>query len=274
MNPKPDGDLGATPHYMEPHSALMKARTLEVIRAAQVFAPRSQQEAAGPSEIGNPCELALAYKATGFKRVNYEKDGWQATVGTAVHAWLAEAFEKANAGQARYLVEHKIGVTTPEGIYIPGTLDVYDRMEAELIDHKVVGKQSMRKYSYTGSPKKYRIQAHIYGLGLKLKGEKPKRVGNIFYPAEGKLEDAVPWSEPFDEQIALDALRRYGEIHVEALRAVGTEFDYDKLADFPIETSTLCSFCPYYKADAPSVGFGCRGPNGEREEEAHFGGLV
>lgn len=267
---EPDKDLGASRPHVEPYSYGMAERIKAVIRNAQVNAARSVQKAAGPSEIGNPCERALAYKATQFKQVNYLHDGWKATVGTAVHAWLANAFEEANASGARYLVEYRIGVVTPEGIEIPGTLDVYDRVYKEVIDHKVVGKQSMRRYSYSGSPEKYRKQAHIYAYGLELKGEKPERVANMFYPSEGDLEDAIPWSEPYDRQVALDALARYGEIHVQANELVGPEKNYAALSEFPVASSNLCGWCPFFLENSPGAEFGCRGPY----EEADFGGLI
>lgn len=270
-NNDPDKDLGAArPHQIEPFSYGMLERAKEIIKAAQTGAARSMQKAAGPSEIGNPCERALGYKATQFKQVNYLQDGWQATVGTATHAWLAEAFEKANGNGERFLIEFRIGVVTPEGIEIPGTLDIYDRAYATLIDWKIVGKQSMRRYSYSGSPVKYQTQAMIYGLGLELKGERPERVGNIFLPSEGKLADAVPWSAPYDRSIAEKALKRYGEIHVKANELVGPEKDYSKLSELETVTSNLCSYCAFYKPDAPSTQYGCRGPL----EEADFGGLI
>lgn len=181
---------------------------VDVITSAIVGAPRSKQRAIGPSEIGHPCTRRIAYKVAGVEGVN-DSAGWRPTVGTAVHSWLAEAFAAANDGDAcRYLIELSVEV----GNGVRGSVDLYDRATALANDWKVVSAASLKKYRANGPGAQYRTQVHLYARGLVNRGLPVDTVAITFLPNSGELYDAVFWSEPYDEQVALGALERLSTV--------------------------------------------------------------
>src|SRR4051812_13516148 len=58
---------------------------------------RTLQRHLGPSELGHPCDRQVVGKLAGLPTTNHVVDPWPSVLGTATHAWLAEAFTKANA---------------------------------------------------------------------------------------------------------------------------------------------------------------------------------
>lgn len=240
----------------DPHTAIMLARAKEIIWSAENARDRSQQRTPGPSQIGGECARALAYTVLGYKPVNHTSDKWQAHVGTAVHASLAAAYERADNNSGRYLVEHRVSMTTPQGIVVSGSLDIYDRLTGEVIDWKLPGSSSRKKYGRSGPPKGYRIQAHLYAYGLELAGESPKRVANVYLPPEGRLDDAVAWSEAYDRRIAETALRRLENVII----TVGG--DVRKIKTIPKTITPLCHWCSYWMANSPDTIVGCQGAEG------------
>src|SRR5690606_3618320 len=78
-----------------------------ICRAYSDSFARTQQKQIGLSEIGDPCDRAVAYRLFELPAVNTERDRHLADVGTAWHAWLAEAFamENRRLGRERYLIE-------------------------------------------------------------------------------------------------------------------------------------------------------------------------
>lgn len=240
----------------DPHTAIMLARVSEIIWSAEHARDRSKQRVPGPSEMGSECERKLAYSTLGRSPVNHTADHHQAFVGTAVHAALAEAFERADNGAGRYLIEHKVTMTTPEGITVGGSLDIYDRVTGEVIDWKLPSSRSRKKYARSGPPAGYRIQAHLYAYGLENAGESPKRVANIYLPPEGKLSDAVAWSEGYDRRIALQALARFEKI------AGIVQGDPENIKLIPKTVTPLCHWCSMWMKNSPDSALACQGGDG------------
>jgi hypothetical protein len=84
----------------------------------------------------------------------------------------------------------------------------------------------------------------------------------MFLPRNGELREAVWWSEPYDEQIALDALARADGIHTltaalghESLPLLGT-------------ADAFCRMCPYYLAGSTDLTQGCPGDPGSARPPA------
>ncbi|SEG90865.1 hypothetical protein SAMN02982929_05328 [Saccharopolyspora kobensis] len=227
----------------------------QVIRGHDQLAPRSLQSSLGPSEIGEPCPRRLAYRLMGEQRVNTGSDPWPAIVGTAVHAWLAEAFLAANTwlGRIRYLVETR--VTIREGL--SGSCDLYDVDTARVIDHKVVGETAMREYKRNGPPQQYRAQAHLYGVGLARLGLPVSEVCLAFYPRGGMLAGLHVWAEPFDPAIAAEALARHDRV-LEAACALDVDRHPDHYGHIPAATGHRCTWCPWFAPGTP-VGATCPG---------------
>lgn len=226
------------------------------VRAHNEDAPRSQQRALGPSEIGEPCAAALARKQMQEPRVNSRSDPWPSIVGTATHAWLAEAFTAANErlGRIRYLVETR--VTVREGL--TGSADLYDADDGgTVIDHKIVGETSMRTYKREGPSAQYRSQIHLYGRGLINLGLPVSTVAIAFFPRGGMLSGLHVWSEPFDPAVAEAALARHDQI-LEAACALGVDEHPERYAEFPTQTGHRCTWCPFFSPGS-EVGRACPG---------------
>lgn len=170
---------------------------------------RSLQRIIGASEIGTPCVRKLALKLSDVDPVPEQLDAddkWRATVGAAVHDWLAAMLRADNErlhreseefwsrgfeehrGRAktavakgaqchpwckpgshvdRWVIEHRTPIGTIDGREIPGTLDVYDRHSKTMIDWKVPGPTAIKKYRSQKDPgPEYRTQVQLYGRGL------------------------------------------------------------------------------------------------------------
>lgn len=187
--------------------------------------PRTLQERIGPSGLGDPCNRCLAHQLAQIPEKR--DDAWLPTVGKAVHAWLEEVFVAFNAqlpaGQVRFLVETEVSVGEVDGVDITGHGDVYDLATAEVTDWKIVGVTTLRKVRKEGPSLTYRRQQHLYGRGFTRRGLPVERVRVAYLPRNEKtLDQAVIWSEPYDEQIAVDALQRADAL-AKAIRLAGPD---------------------------------------------------
>lgn len=199
---------------------------LDIIADSIVNQPRSLQKRIGPSEMGVECERAILHKLNG----DQEPRGgipWKPTIGTAVHTYLEEAFEKASApGQeqaGRWLTERRVTVGEIAGTTITGSTDLFDTWTGTVMDHKIIGKSTGKKYRAHGPSRQYYIQAMLYGKGWKAAGHNVKMVAICFLPREGELSgDTFIWTAPYDEQAALDAIARANGLAA-VLAAVGIE---------------------------------------------------
>ena len=113
-----------------------------VIQHRSANAPRSKQRAIGLSEIGEACVRKISYKLLDWPKTNTNSDPWPSISGTAIHSWLAEAFDDQYDGEENklYLVEHAVMINDELG----GTVDLFDIQAGMVIDHKCVGATSMR----------------------------------------------------------------------------------------------------------------------------------
>ncbi|MBA8925895.1 hypothetical protein BC739_003094 [Kutzneria viridogrisea] len=226
-----------------------------MIRDADRYAPRSQQRALGPSEVGEPCPRRLAYRLLDAERTNSDSDPWAAIVGTAVHAWLAAAFLGANdrLGRIRYLVETRLEIRPG----LTGSCDLYDADEATVIDHKILGPTTMKAYSQNGPPPAYRAQAHLYGLGWTRLGVPVRDVALAFYPRSGLLSGLRVWSEPYNPGTAQAALDRHDQILALA-DALGCEHNPTAYQHIPRIPGHSCTYCPWLRP-GPDTGTACPG---------------
>jgi hypothetical protein len=224
--------------------------------------PRSLQKRIGPSEIGTPCARKLAYKLAGFPEKPGEPN-WKATVGTGIHAWLEDAFDRANLtwakafgnqGVERWLIEEKVTVgLDANGQPITGSCDLYDRHTRTVIDHKTIGPTQLRKYRTSGPGRTYRTQAHLYGQGWANAGMPPAAVAICFLPRQGELRDAHWWAEPWDPEIATQALERLRQVQT-AVETLGPTA-FQALPTF----DDYCSGCPFHNPRSTDPAVGCPG---------------
>ena len=248
---------------IEPDSSEGIRRMLtEIIRDADANRPRSLQKRIGPSEVGDPCPRRLAYKLMDWPTVNDGGDPWPSIVGTATHEWLAEALTRHNktTGQRRFLVETSVEVddASVSGYKLSGSCDAYDLATHTVIDHKVIGTSSMRKYRNEGVRDQYRIQAQLYGLGFERAGYTPQTVALAMYPRGGMLGGLWVWTDEYDREVALDALKRLGAVR-DAVLALDPESRPEMWEHIPATPTTGCRWCPFWKPGSADLSVGCPG---------------
>lgn len=221
-------------------AVLTDARTVAAWAAANT--PRSRQTAVGPSELGMPCARRLGYRAAGTPTTDHPFDPWPATVGTAVHAWLADAYTRVNESltahgrPARYLVEHPVRIPEYE---IRGSVDLVDLDQRTVIDHKVLGAASLRSFTLDGPSAQYRAQVHLYAVGLRAAGVDVDHVAVLAWPRSGLTIGARIWLDDVDEDLVDRVLRRW-EL-VERVAAAGPDTP-DLL---PPTDNPACPYCPW-----------------------------
>lgn len=286
--------------------ALLFAELKHVIANAIDNHPRSQQRRIGPSEIGEACARRIAYKLADIPESRTFPAAWRPTVGTAVHAWLEEAFATWNEqqhpllGASRFLIETRVNAGTCAGFDLEGSCDLYDRVTATAIDWKIMGPTSHKKLATDlragrGPRPTYRTQLHTYGRGWTRRGLPVDTVMLVALPAAGELNEALVWHAPYDENIAVQAMARLDRIHALTsslglapamsitngqLKAVGagTLADPEGTDDAPalaIDVSS-CRFCPYQAPGTTDLATGCPGDavQAERVMQTAIAGLI
>ena len=233
------------------------AEVTAIVRHAADNAPRSLQTAIGPSQIGTPCSRKLGYTLYGQPATNNDTDPLASLIGTAFHAWLATTFteldERLDDGRSRYLLEHRVHATPG----LSGSCDLFDRKIATSIDWKVVGATGMKRYRKDGPGPQYRVQAHTYGLGLANAGETVEHVAVVFLPRAGRLDGMHVWTEPYQPQIALDAIERLTTVNVLAAQ-LDVEHQPDRWALIPT-ADDHCNYCSFHLPGSTDLGVGCPG---------------
>lgn len=225
---------------------------------------RSAQTTLGPSEIGSPCDRQLAMKLMGVPAVN-PQESWAPFVGTAVHASLAEMFEWANgANSGRFAVE--MPLTFGSSVVPRGTGDLLDRVLFMFLDHKLMGKYSLKKLIEQGPSDEYRVQLHTYAYGAEKAGEKVKEIALVGWPREeSSLQNLYVHVEPYDRQIALDAIARVERLHREVQGRLGTVPTNVFVSENPLEvaqtfdTGDACRWCPFHNKADKRFTRGCPG---------------
>ncbi|WP_406531074.1 hypothetical protein, partial [Streptomyces sp. I8-5] len=183
---------------------------------------------------------------------------WASFLGTMGHAGFSEMLEWADAGSGRYASEMRL--TFPSKHVPHGTTDAIDRTLMYVGDFKFMGQWSLDKLKTEGPSPTYRVQAHSYAFAASLRGETVKHVAIIGLPRDkSSLDDMYVWTEPYNPQIARDALARVDRI------AADVDYKRDHLTEaheiaetFPIDASD-CRFCPFHKPNSSNLEWGCNG---------------
>lgn len=221
---------------------------------------RSAQTTMGPSEMGTPCDRRLALSLMRMPPVNPGGDGWAAFVGTAIHASLEEMFLWADAGTGRFAVEQRLEFGHP--IVPKGTADLLDRTLLMVLDHKCQGRWSRNKLKSQGPIPTYKVQAHVYAHGARLRGEDIQKVAIVSWPRdESTLDDLYVWVDDYDPAIVKKAFERVDGIgaKVEELGLMDAELETKALGAANFKVADDCRFCPFYMPNARDITKGCNG---------------
>ncbi|MFD6531549.1 hypothetical protein [Streptomyces sp. NPDC060184] len=245
------------------YSQRMAEQLGQFIIDADKNAGRSQQKAIGPSEVGEPCERQLSYKILDWPETNTNRDPIAAIIGTGFHLWMAEKFEARQAptpdGTPRYRIEERVTVRDSpyDAARLAGSSDLFDRLRHDNLDWKLVGISSHDKYRTQGPGEKYRVQAHLYGMGQENAGEEVHRVVVVFIARHHELRVHV-WSEPYDRTIAETALTRLDRIRDRVLD-LDPEMHPETWDEIPIPDRPNCRFCPWLAPGSTDLSIGCPG---------------
>lgn len=246
------------------YSQQLAERIGQFIINADADSPRSRQVAIGPSEVGEPCERQLSYKMLDWPVSNTAHDPIAAIIGTGFHLWMADKFEAKQgtlpgSDTPRYRIEERVTVREAlnPAASLGGSADLFDRLLATNLDWKLVGVSSLDKYRRGGPGEKYRIQAHLYGLGQENAGERVDRVAVVFVARHHELKVHV-WSEPYDPSIAEAALARLDRIR-QQLVDLDPEQHPGNWALIPTPDKPNCRFCDYLKPGSTDLATGCPG---------------
>jgi hypothetical protein len=223
---------------------------------------RTLQKALGPSEIGHACDRQVVGKLAGIPVTNHVVDPWPSIIGTATHAWLADAFTAWNGrhGQERFMAEKRV-IPHPDH---PGTADLYDAEELTVVDHKVLGTSSLGKVrSEAGPPIHYIIQLILYGKGYRNLGVPVQRVALAAYPRAGaSLDGLYVWERatgPQDDPLIEEVFRLTDRRKAMAAEITGGKKTINDIQTAPDDDD--CYFCPFYRPQSKhDNGPGCPGP--------------
>ena len=222
-----------------------------VVNNRSANAPRSQQKRIGLSEIGEVCIRKTSYKLLDWEKTNPSTDPWASISGTAIHSWLASAFEEL---PDQYLVEHPVKVTDELG----GTADLFDITNKMVIDHKCVGATAMKSRKKDGMTHQQRVQCNLYALGFENEGYEVEKVALAFYPLGGRLDGLHTIVEPYNRQLALDAIQRLEDTQVLLwqLDPEGNPQNWDLIPKTP---TRACFYCPWFLPFSTDGSKGCSG---------------
>lgn len=238
--------------------ARIKDDVIKMITWGGTHDGRSLQKEIGPSEIGNPCARALAYRIweldhPGIGRpVGVEKKEagkgagdptWYSVIGTALHAWLADTV-------AKYITEFSLPPAMIEQRVtaiddLSGTSDLFwSYWDNTVVDWKVKGKDEMTRMAGGDRPQKYLVQGQIYGMGVAAQGLPVHNIAQVYLPRSGRLRDLVVHVQKFDPDMAGEAIERRFRIG-NNLQVWEIGSHPERWGMIPASPGKDCFFCPY-----------------------------
>lgn len=239
-------EWGKLPQGPSPAAQALKHELSKIILWNEREAPRSRQVAVGPSELGGACDRKLAYRIAGVPAINTHTDPWPAIVGTSIHDWLERAVNKYQSmvGDLGYITETRV---YPDPL-VKGRCDLFNTKTSTLIDWKTVGVDGMRKVRKGVINPAYRVQIQVYGLGHERAGREVKQCALVFLSRSGWLDDAEIYMEPYDRQVALDALSRLYRI-ADQLIDLKIEDNPQRFEFVNASPGDDCIWCGHYARD-------------------------
>jgi len=244
--------------FTSPHSpgASLGQHLSEIITQAGMWTPRSKQVVIGPSEMGHDCTRRLAYKLLDWPKTNEQgSSSWSAQVGSAIHKYLADVFEKIEG----YEVEQRVTIRGN----LSGTVDLYDKVRGIVIDWKTTSPAQMDRKRRDGGSKQYQTQIQLYGYGKAQTGAVVNKVALVYLPTSGSIDDMHVEMYDYDESVALQALERVDNIH-SLLAQADVENHPEVWEAIPAKADRLCNYCPYFLPYSKDLSKGCAGESETR----------
>ena len=176
-------------------------------------------------------------------------DPWASVVGTAVHAWLADAFAKENVidGFQHWLTELRV---SPHPSH-PGNADLYDTVEPLRggLEDPGADDRSPRSASAEGPPRRYVVQLLLYAMGVRLAGYPVDRVVLAALPRTSPtLAGMYVWERvhtPEDDVLVSQVL---AETELRWRMAQGVLSRQIDISEIPV-TPVDCQWCSQYRPE-------------------------
>lgn len=176
-----------------------KTTLINALRQVDGDRARSKQTAIGVSALGD-CRRKVWHMSQGDKKTNSTLS-LPAIMGTAIHTAIEAAiltqYEDRDESHMPML-EHRVEI---EGLP-PATIDFFDPLYGEVVDWKTI---TLKNVDWFVSQQK-RWQVQVYGYLLVQAGFYVKNVTLVGIPRDGTENDIVVHTEPYSEDVALQAL--------------------------------------------------------------------
>ena len=207
------------------------AERLALLREHEDALPRSQQESIGWSSVASDCRRETWSRLHGVPQVNRPNMRTLASLrGHAVHAYVEPAF--VAAGWETELPVEYAG--------IPGNVDLY--RDGVVEDTKTGDGDKVRSLRLYGPSRAWRVQVQGYARAIADSG-RPVHTVRITAYAVDSSEEVVTWEEPYDPQVAEDAV---ADLAVLA--------EQDEPPRFGKDPSYCQHWCPFYDPDGTQGG--------------------
>lgn len=159
---------------------------------------RNNQMELGPSNIYT-CHAQAWHIINQSPKCNTETEHLSATMGTAIHAVIAEGLKSINHFDD-YMIEFEL--STPD---IKGHIDFYSRNDKMLIDWKTITLKKVAGNKWLDAQK--RTQVQIYGYLLEENGYPIEQVALAALPRDAwQFNQLVYHIEPYDREVALKGI--------------------------------------------------------------------
>jgi len=199
----------------------------ELLLALDARRPRTQQTAMGMSSLGS-CRRQAGYHAQGYPPdPQFEDNGIQAVLGTAIHDALAAAAAVIPGAVAEGLEVQFGGLTGHPDLWVSGTVR----------DYKTLGySMQLENRRQLGPQPRERWQAHAYGAGLILAGY-PVDTVEIDYIARDSGEEYLH-SEPFSTDVVAEAMAWLEDVRTAPVEVLTRDYR---------PASAMCQGCRFFR---------------------------
>jgi len=172
-------------------------KTVQVaLKEADQQRDRSTQVELGASSVGG-CRTQAWHILNQTPKTNTNTESLAAIIGTAVHASLYEALKAHDIFGEDFILEEGFSDD-----YFKGHCDFYSRKAQTVYDFKTV---TLSKMAKGGLPtKQQKMQVNIYA-SLIAQHYPVKRVGLVFIPRDGKMNDIVAWEDDYNPKLVTEA---------------------------------------------------------------------
>jgi hypothetical protein len=232
--------------------------------------PRNVQRHLGPSELGHVCDRSLVGKMAGVDfgsgGGNQLHDPWASVVGTALHAFMEQAFtwdSEHGLNPGRWFTERRV---TPDPAAVsphPGTADLYDALYSSVVDWKMQSEAIRLRLRKDGPPFHYYVQMLLYALGYMYLGYPVERVVLVSWPrTKSSMDDVYAWEKTITNDDLLVVEDVLGKTAIREQLAVYVAQGALSFWDVPPTPSAAdCTYCPYFNPAALRDGTakGCPG---------------